>query len=158
MHLYSACIGESHRIAEDVPYETLLSRIMEFTIRAALAHSIDENDWEQDQLRRNGLRAIGLFRNGKAIWSDCAAFEIELAEARRERVESRFAQTNAADPALYARLDRDLVRRWRLAGYQTPSLANDMKPLFVELERDAAERAEGARESLVGELLREILS
>jgi hypothetical protein len=154
--LYAARIGESHRLADGVSYAALLNRIMEFTIRAALARSVDECDWEHDLLRRRGLGAIQIFRNGKAIWADSAAFEQELAEARRERIEERFREANDADPALCRRLDEDLRARWRAAGYETPSVANDMKKIFSELEREAAECAEAARESLVGELLREL--
>jgi len=154
--LYAARIGESHRLADGVTYPALLNRIMEFTIRAALARSVDQYEWEHDELRRRGLGAIQIFRDGKAIWADSAAFEQELAEARRERIEERFRDANEADPALCRRLDQDLRARWRVRGYETPSLAKDMKKIFSELEREAAERAEVARESLVGELLREI--
>ncbi len=154
--LYAARIGESHRLADGVTYAALLNRIMEFTIRAALARSVDECEWEHDELRRRGLGAIQIFRDGKAIWADSAAFEEELAEARRERIEERFTDANEAAPALYERIDDDLRVRWRAAGYQTPSLATDMKRIFAELEREAAERAEVARDSLVGELLREL--
>lgn len=156
--LYSARVGESHFFAERVGYEELVNRIMEFTVRAAVARSIDESDWEQDELRRGGLRVIQLFRGGKAVWTDAAAFEGELCEARRECVEGRFKRTNTADSTIYERLDHDLMDRWRRAGYQTPSLTNDMKRLFLELEREAAERAERARESLVGEILRDTSS
>lgn len=156
--LYSARVGESHFFAESVGYEELVDRIIELTVRAAVARSCDASDSEQDELRRGGLLAVQIFRGGKAIWADTGAFEGELVEARRERIEARFKRTNAADPELYGRLDRDLVARWRRAGYQTPSLVGDMKRLFLELERDAADRAEGAREALVGEILRETSS
>ncbi len=129
---------------------------MEFTIRAALARSVDQCDWEHDELRRRGIGAIQVFRNAKAVWSDSSLFEQELAEARREHVADRFTRANEADPALYERIDEDLRARWRAAGYQTPSLAHDMKKIFAELEREVAERTEVARESLVGELLREL--
>lgn len=154
--LYSARIGESHCIADRVTYDTLLNRIVEFTIRAALARCVDECEWEQDELRRKGIGALQIFRNDKAVWADSATFERELAEARREHVEERFRNTNEADPELHQRLDDDLRARWRAAGYQSPSLARDMKKIFCELERDASERAEVARESLVAELLREL--
>lgn len=153
---YSARIGESHCIADDVTYDMLLNRIMEFTIRAALARCVDECDWEHDELRRRGIGAVQLFRDGKAIWSDFAAFERELTEARREQIEERFLRSNDADPALYQRLDEDLRARWRSLGYHSPSLAKDMKKILTELERDALERAEVARESLVAELLKEL--
>lgn len=154
--LYSARIGESRCIADGVTYQVLLNRIMEFTIRAALARCVDECDWEHDELRRKGISALQIFRNGKAIWADSGAFEQELAEAQRERIEERFRGANEADPALCRRVDEDLRARWRTAGYQSPSLAKDMRKIFGELERDAAERAEAARESLVAELLREL--
>lgn len=152
--LYSARAGESNVFAEGVEYETLINRIIEFTARAAVARSIDASDSEQDELRRSGLRALQIFKCGKAIWDDAKTFEDELAEARRERVASRFTRTNTADQHFYERLDRDLVSRWRHAGYQTSSLAFDMKKLFLELERDATACAEDAREALVGEILR----
>lgn len=154
--IYSARIGESHCIADRVTYGALLNRIVEFTIRAALARCIDECDWEHDELRRRGIGAIQIFRNGKAVWADSAAFERELAEARREQIEERFRRANVADPVLHQRLDDDLRARWRAAGYESPSLATDMKKIFAELERDASARAESARESLVAELLREL--
>jgi hypothetical protein len=154
--LYSARIGESHCIAARVPYNVLLDRIVEFTIRAALARCADECDWEHDELRRKGIGALQIFRNDKALWADPAMFERELAEARREQIEERFRRTNEADAALYVRLDNDLRARWRAAGYESPSLASDMKKIFGELERDAAERVEVARENLVVELLGEL--
>lgn len=154
--IYSARVGESHCIADRVTYGALLNRIVEFTIRAALARTVDECDWEHDELRRKGIGAIQIFRNGKAVWADSAAFERELAEARREQIEERFRRTNEADPALHQRLDHDLRARWRAAGYESPSLAKDMKKIFAELERDASARAEIARESLAAELLREL--
>ncbi|HEY6325660.1 MAG TPA: hypothetical protein VIW73_03965 [Candidatus Cybelea sp.] len=154
--LYAARVGESHCIADGVTYDVLLNRIMEFTIRAALARVVDECDWEHDALRRNGIGAIQIFRDGKAVWADSAMFEQEMAEARREHIEDRFIRSNEADPPLYERIDRDLRARWRAAGYETPSLADNMKTIFAELERDASERAEVAKESLVSELLREL--
>ena len=156
--LYSARIGESRCIADGVTYDMLLDRIVEFTIRAALARCVDECEWEHDELRRKGIAALQIFRDGKAVWADSAMFARELAEARRERIEERFRSANEVDPALKERLDDDLRARWRAAGYQSPTLANDMKTIFSELERDAAERAELARESLVAELLRELSS
>jgi hypothetical protein len=151
--LYSARIGESCSIGEQKTYDDLLHGIMEFTIRAALARSIDESDWEHEELRRKGLAALQIVRNGKAVWACRESFGAELAEARREH-DARFERSNELDPALYDRLDGDLRAYWRRAGYDTPSLAYDMKKLFAELERDAADRAAGARESLLTELLK----
>jgi hypothetical protein len=150
---YSARIGESRLIAENVPYGVLLLRIVEFTVRAALARSVDECEWEHELLRTKGLETLQIFRDGKAVWRDRELFEGELAEAQRER-DSRFEQRNELDSRLYQRLDRDLRLTWRRAGYETPSLQREMKRLFAELESDAAERARGAREGLVIEVLK----
>jgi len=151
--LYSARIGESCSIAERITYDDLLQRIIEFTIRAALARCIDETDWEQEQLRRNGLDALQIVRNGKAVWNAPEVFHKELAAARRAK-DARFERNNELDPTLYDRLDNDLRAQWRRAGYQTPSLLHDMKRLFIELERDAADRAADAREGLLSDLLK----
>ena len=136
-----------------MPYGALLRSVIEFTVRGAVARSIDEGEWEHEELRRRGLAAIQIVRNGKAIWIERDNFEAELAEARREHVEARFLAANKLDPALYERLDAQLRVRWRLAGYETPSLINDMKKLFLELQRDATDRAATARERLVGDVL-----
>jgi len=151
---YSVRIGESHCIAEGVPYDALLDRIVEFTIRAAVARSADESEWEHEELRRKGLTALQLFRNRRAVWDDRAIFEAELAEARRENVGERFEAANELDPTLCADLDRDLRARWRRAGYEVPCLQHEMKVLFSELERDAADRATRAREGLLGDVLK----
>jgi hypothetical protein len=151
--LYSARIGESFCLGEEMSYDALLRNLIEFTVRGAVARSIDEGEWEHEELRRRGLAAIQIVRNGKAVWMDRDTFEAELAEARRELVEARFLAANELDPALCERLDRELRARWRLAGYETPSLLNDMKKLFLELQRDAADRAATARERLVGDVL-----
>jgi hypothetical protein len=126
---------------------------MEFTIRAALARSTDDSEWEHDELRRRGLGAIELFHNGKAVWDDPIAFQTEFAEARREGVADRFLVSNQLDAALYERIENDLRNSWRCAGYAVTCLATDMKKLFAELERDVADRAAGAREGLLVELL-----
>jgi hypothetical protein len=154
--IYSARIGESLCIAEGVPYEALLRQIIEFIVRAAVARSIDENDWEHEELRRRGLSVLQIFRNGKAVWTDPSGFEAELAEARRERVEQRFNDRNELDPDLYLKLDENLRETLCRAGYKAPSLLTDMKKLFIELERDAADHAAGAREGLVGEILKSV--
>jgi hypothetical protein len=152
--VYSVRIGESHSIGEDIAYNELLRRLMEFIVRAALARCVDESEWEQEELRRRGLAALAISHSGKAIWTDRQIFEHERAEARRER-DRRFARTNQLDPEIFERLDTDLRSRWRQLGYETPSLLHDMKKLFAEIERDAAERAAGAREGLLAELLKD---
>jgi hypothetical protein len=151
---YSANIGESCCIAERAPYETLLSRIVEFSVRAAVAHSIDESEWEHEQLRRRGLAALQLYRNEKAVWDDSTAYDAELAEARRENIDERFQASNELNAELYKRIDADLQARWRRLGYSTPTLSHNMKRLFAELERDASDRAKQAREGLLDDILR----
>lgn len=126
---------------------------MEFTVRAAMARSRDDADWEQDELRRSGLACLQLFRNGKAIWSDPETFESELAEAKREHLEDRFKERNELDPELNRRLDRDVRERWRSVGYSAPSVMVCMKELFNELERDLSDRANRAMERLLSEIL-----
>ncbi len=150
---YSVRIGESHCIAMDVSYDQLLRQILEFTVRAAVARSIDENEWEHEELRRSGLSALQIFRNEKAIWDDDSMFETEFGEARRGGVGHRFRSANESDPAFYDKLDRDLCAWWRRAGYATSCLRHGMKRLFAELEREAAERAANARNSLLTEVL-----
>jgi hypothetical protein len=151
--LYSARIGESHSLGENVSYDALVLRVVEFTVRAALARCVDECEWEHELLRTKGLGALQIFRDARALWSDRELFAVELAEARREH-DSRFEQTNELDCDFCHRLDRDLRGIWRRAGYETPSLLRDMKRLFAELESDATERASGAREGLVIEILK----
>jgi hypothetical protein len=137
-----------------VDYDTLLEQIAEYTLRAAFAHAVDQHDWEQEELRRKGLRALELFHNGRAVWRDRVAFEESLAEGTRSGNPDRFDEGNELDPELVERIDRDLLERWRLAGYLVPSLSLDMKRLFAELEADAADCAREAREELMSNLLK----
>lgn len=150
---YTAWIGQSACIAEDVPYDALLAKIDEFTIRAAISRTIDRHGWEQDELRRAGLMAFELFHNGKAVWRDAASYEESLREARRERVAQRFTGSNELNPALIDRLDADLQQRWRKRGFLVNSLSSDMRPLFAELEEAVRGSILGALEGLVDELL-----
>lgn len=150
---YSARIGESSCIAQDLPYGELVSKIVEYTARAAMARSRDDSNWEQEQLRRGGLACLQLFRNGKAIWSDPETFRIELDEVCREHAEARFKNLNQLDPELYSRLEVDVRARWRRIGYETGSLMLNMKNLYNELQRDFADRAGRAMERLLEELL-----
>lgn len=151
---YTVRIAESYSIAENSTYEALLSRLVEFTLRAAIARCVDQDEWQHEQLRRNGLFALQIFHNGKAAWDDSDTFEAEKAEASRERVASKFNALNELDTELYFRLDRDLRERWLEFGYRPPSLLHDMVRLFAAIERDAAERADDARAGLLNELLR----
>jgi hypothetical protein len=150
---YTARMEESVSIVEGVPYERLSAGILEFTIRAAIARSGDESEWEYEELRRRGLGCIHIFRDGKALWTDRDAFEAELAEARRSTCADRFNASNEVDPTFLELLDRDLRERWRLAGYDVPSLTESMKPLFSELESDAKDRAAQARQAFANEIL-----
>ncbi|HXM06249.1 MAG TPA: hypothetical protein VN936_02235, partial [Candidatus Acidoferrum sp.] len=70
-------MSESYSIAENATYDALLGRIVEFTVRAAVARCVDENEWEHEQLRREGLNALQIYHNGKAAWDDAASFEAE---------------------------------------------------------------------------------
>jgi hypothetical protein len=147
-----ARIEEVISIVEDVPYERLCAGILEFTLRAAIARSGDESEWEHEELRRRGLGGIQIFRNGRAIWTDRDSFEAELAEARRSNTETRFRASNELDSAFLTELDRELRRRWRLVGYEFPSLLESMKAVFFELESDAKDRVARARQDFADEI------
>jgi len=150
---YTARMEESISIAEGVPYERLSAGILEFTVHATMARSQDESEWEHEELRRRGLGAIQIFRNGKALWTDRDAFEAELAEARRSSCADRFNASNELDPAFFELLDEDLRRRWRLAGYEVSSLLQNMKLLFSEVESDAQDCVTAARQAFAVEIL-----
>ncbi|HKU82220.1 MAG TPA: hypothetical protein VJP76_08630 [Candidatus Tumulicola sp.] len=150
---YTAWIGQSACIAENVSYDNLLAKIDEFTVRAAISRTIDRHGWEQDELRRAGLTAFELFHNGKAVWRDPDSYEESLREARRERVAQRFTSSNELNPRLIERLDADLQLRWRMRGFLVSSLCSDMRPLFAELEETVRGSILGTLEGLVDELL-----
>jgi hypothetical protein len=150
--LYSARISPSARIAEDVEYHVLLERIAEYTLRAAFAHAIDEHDWEQEELRRRGLRAVELFHNARAVWLDRIEFERLQADARSGGAPA-FETSNELDAGLLERIDRDLQARWRRAGYTVDSLACEMRKLFAQLEADAIDRSREARDHLLTDVL-----
>lgn len=150
---YTARMEESISIAEDVPFERLSAGILEFTVCAAMARSEDESEWEHEELRRRGLGGIQIFRNGKALWTDRDAFEAELAEAGRSSCADRFNASNELDPAFLELLDEDQRQRWRLAGYEVPSLLQNMKLLFSEVESDAQNRVADARRAFGVEIL-----
>jgi hypothetical protein len=150
---YSAWIGQSVCIVRDASYAALLKCIDEFTIRAAISRTMDQHQWEHDELRRAGLGAIEFVRDGRALWRDPETYEESLQEARRKRVAARFTSSNELDPAFMERIDAELRERWRLRGYLVPSLTGDMKTLFAELEATARDSIAGGLEGLVGELL-----
>ena len=151
---YTVRVGDSRCVAENVTYDELLVRIVELTVRGAVSRSVDESEWEDEELRRRGLAALQIFRDDKAVWADPRIFQAELEAARSKHLEGRFEKNNELDPALYDRIDRDLRTRWRLAGYDIPSLRNNMKKLFVQVAKDADSRASGVRAELIDELVR----
>lgn len=142
---YSVRVGETCWIGVDMAYRVLLVHLMEFTMRAAIAKSADESEWEHEQLRKHGIGALQVFRSGRAVWDSAPIFNEELDEARREGCAVQFRAQNELDPEFYARLDRDLRARWRRLGYCAESLRGDMKALFSELEHEATRRVVDAR-------------
>jgi hypothetical protein len=152
--VYSARVSPSACIAKDVDYDTLLECIAEYTLRAAFARAADQHDCDQESLRLGGLGAIELFHDGRAVWQDRVEFERLLNDAAGDDELGRFERANELNPELLLRLDRDLLERWRVAGYLVPSLALDMKKLFGELEADALDSARAAQHGLLTELLR----
>lgn len=155
--VYSVRIAPSARVAENVSYEQLLNEIVAYTVRAAFARAFDRHDWEQEEFRRRGLRAIELFHDGRAVWRDRLCFEDLSDESARPGVCSEAAATfekcNELDPSQFERLDRDLCRRWRDSGYLVQSVALDMKALFDEIEADLRARVEEVREELITEIV-----
>ena len=151
---FTARIGPSIVVAEDVSYATLLRKIVLFTLDAAVARSSDSSAWEQEELRRKGLAALELSRGGKAIWTDSEIFEAEFSAAGIDGATAEFLADNQLDRRILGRLDRDLRQVWRQAGYEAPCLIHDMKRLFSELEADIGESAAGARGAFVDEIVR----
>ena len=90
--LYTVHIGEHHCFARGVTYEAMLRLIVERTVRAALARSIDSSNWEDEQLRHKGLASFQICQGSKAIWSDPVLFCEELAASRELNVDEAFAK------------------------------------------------------------------
>lgn len=155
---YSARVGPSIVVADDVPYAALLRRIVRFTLEAAVARSADEARWEQDELRKRGLTVLELTHGDKAVWRDATVYDTELVAARNAGAAAEFTSGNRLDQEILARLDRDLRRLWRQAGYDAPCLIHNMKRLFAELEADLGESASGARTAFMDEIVRAISS
>lgn len=153
MHRFTARIGHGVSIAEDVDYDELVTRVLEFVARAAIAKAIDQHTWEEEEVRRQGLNAIEFVKGGKALWSDRDAFEIERSEAKRERVGERFLATNECGRTFFEKLDADLRERLRFAGYSVVSLRTEMRDLYREIAADASDRSAQAREGLVAEII-----
>jgi hypothetical protein len=153
---YSAYIGTSVAIAEDVPYAILLRDIVRFTAEAAAARCADDARWEQEELRKKGLSALELYRDGKAVWEERRNFDSELAEARVTGCGADFVAANQLDAALLAHLDRDLRKLWRQAGYDAHALIHNMKRLFSELEADIGASSARARRAFVDEIAKAV--
>ena len=154
MDRYEARIDEAVVVARDASYETLVRTIAEYMLRGAIARAADRCTWEHERIRREGLHALEVFRNGRAIWCDELAFQSERPPAEDPRAREAFDRANELDTALCARLDSDLQSWWRRRGYDPGSLLTDARTLFSELERDAADRASDAREGFLQEILR----
>ena len=150
---FTARIGHGVSIAEDVTYDELVERVLEFVVRAAIAKANDYSTWEEEELRREGLRAIEFLKDGKALWWDREAFDAEDAEAKRERAHERFLSQNEFGGTFFEGLDSDLRVRLRSAGYSTTTLFTDMKELYREIAADAIDRSAQAKEGLVAEIL-----
>jgi hypothetical protein len=140
-------------VVQNALYALLLKNLVRFTVEAAVAHSADESSWDQDQLRRRGLDALEVARDGKALWSDGVSFNAELAQARQRREATEFTARNELDPEFCARLDGDLRRLLRQAGYDVPSLMHTMKPFFAEIDTDLRASASGARKAFIEEIV-----
>jgi len=140
-------------LAENVTYHELLDRLLEFMVRAAIGEAIDKFDWEQEELRRSGLRAIEFARDGKALWWDRAAFENELAEELRDGTLDRFLAHNEVDADFFDRADNELGARLSGKGYKVPTLQGDLKKLYEEIAADLSDRLTAAQEGLVTEVL-----
>ena len=140
-------------LADDVPYGEVLRSVVRYTVEAAVARAADRYDWEHEELRRRGLAAFEIARNGRALWCEPGDFATERALAGAQGAGTAFDAANELDSGFCQRLDADLRELWRKAGYETPSLAADMRPLFAELESDAQDRAASARSGLVLEIV-----
>ena len=150
---YTARIGHGASIAEGVPYDELVPLVLEFLLRAAIAKATDQSSWEQEEVRRGGLRRIEFACEGKALWWDRNSFAAERREAERDGLQQRFDLGNADGTIFFETLDADLRERLRRAGYATPSLLANMKELFLQIDVETADRAAAAREALVAEIL-----
>lgn len=150
---FTARIGRGASIAEDATYEELVDRVFEFVVRAAIAKANDRSTWEEEELRREGLKRIEFAKEGKALWWDLDAFDAEKTEAKRERCPELFLSQNEFDGSFFDTIDSDLRERLRNAGYATASLFGDMKEVYREIAADAIDRYAKANESLIAEIL-----
>lgn len=150
---FTARIGHGVSIAEDVSYDELVDHVLEFVVRGAIAKANDRSTWEEEELRRQGLKGIEFAREGKALWWDLDAFSAELAEAKREGAGELFVSRNECAVRFFDALDFDLRERLRGAGYSTASLFADMNEIYREIAADASDRSSQANEGLIAEIL-----
>jgi hypothetical protein len=150
---FTVRIGDGVSIVEDASYSELVERVLEFVVRAGMAKASDDCNWEEEELRRRGLRVLEIVRDGKALWWDPDAFEAESREATREGAHKEFVARNEAGESLLEGLDSDVRERLRCAGYATRSLLGGMEDLYAQIAADASERSAQAREGLLVEIL-----
>lgn len=150
---YTAKIAGGVTIAENVTYDELATRMLDFILRAAIALSIDSFEWEHEKLRREGLQGIEFFVGEKALWLDRDCFDIEKESAKRAGYHTRFLARNEFVEGFLATLDSDVRERFARAGYATPPLIADMKKLFREISDDLKDRSAQAQQALVTEIL-----
>lgn len=150
---YTAKIAGGVTIAENVTYDDLATRVLDFILRAAIAVSIDSFEWEHEKLRREGLQGIDFFAGERALWFEEDNFAVEKAGAKRTGCQTRFLSKNEFDTAFLTSLDEVLRTRLARAGYASPSLIANMKKLFQEISDDVKDRSAQAQRELVAEIL-----
>lgn len=150
---YTAKIAGGVTIAENVTYDDLVTRILAFILRAAIALSIDNFEWEDEKLRREGLQGIDFFVGDRALWSDRESFDVEKEGAKRTGCQTQFLSKNDVDIDFLTTLDADLRERLARAGYAADPLITDMKKLYREISDDVKDRSAQAQQALVAEIL-----
>lgn len=150
---YTAKIAGGITIAENVTYDELANRVLDFILRAAIALSIDSFEWEHEKLRREGLEGIDFFAGERALWLERESFDVEKESAKRAGCLTRFLATNELDIDFFTKLDGDLRERLARAGYAAEPLITDMKKIFREISDDVKDRSAQAQQALVAEIL-----
>lgn len=150
---YTAKIAGGVTIAENVTYDDLVTRVLDFVLHAAIALSIDSFEWEHEKLRREGLDAIDFFAGEKALWLERESFDVEKESAKRAGCQTRFLSKNEYDVDFFSQLDADLRERLARAGYASDPLITDMKKLFREISDDVKDRSAQAQQALLTEIL-----
>jgi hypothetical protein len=150
---YTAKIAGGITIAENVTYDDLVTRVLDFILHAAIALSIDSFEWEHEKLRREGLQGIDFFAGEKALWLDRESFDVEKENAKKSGYQTRFLSTNEFIEKFLANLDADLRERLARAGYAASPLITDMKSLYREISDDVKDRSAQAQQALVSEIL-----